>query len=78
MSDAPVIAATAATFRYLAGWFGTEEQRAELYGMAEAVEALTPENDMSCPVCEETTCDDGCPLAPVRNRRAEPPEGAKA
>ena len=64
----PVIVATANTFRYLAEWFGTEEQRAELHKMAEAVEAATPECDYSCPVCEETTCDEGCPLAPVRNR----------
>lgn len=64
----PVIVATANTFRYLAEWFGTKQQRAELYKMAEAVEAMTPDCDFSCPVCEETTCDEGCPLAPVRNR----------
>ena len=78
MADAPVdpvIVATANTFRYLAGWFGSDEQRAELYEMAEAVEVMTPGNDMCCPVCEETTCDDGCPLAPVRNRWAAPAVG---
>ncbi len=60
----------AAAYRKLAEW--SEEQQAEaLLGMAAEVEALTEDNDTCCPVCQETTCDDGCPLAPVRNRWQE-------
>jgi hypothetical protein len=62
----PIVRATGATFRYLAQWFGDEEQRAALLEMAEAAEHL--DDDMTCPVCEEMTCDEGCPLEPVRSR----------
>jgi hypothetical protein len=65
--------AVAAAFRQAAEWDGIFGD--SLLATARAVEALTEENDVCCPVCEETTCDDGCPLAPVRNRwqaNAEP------
>lgn len=63
----PVVKACAATFRYLAEWFGSEGQMAELGHLAEAVEAVSADLDC-CPVCQETTCDEGCPLRPVRHR----------
>jgi hypothetical protein len=64
----PVIAATIAAFRFAAEAAYCAEDRAWMSRTAGAVEVLTEDNDMCCPVCEETTCDDGCPLAPVRNR----------
>jgi hypothetical protein len=63
----PIVKATAGTFHYLAEWFGTEEQRAELAATALEVEALD-EQEICCPVCEEVECDTSCPLVPVRNR----------
>jgi hypothetical protein len=63
----PLIKATAAAFRS-AGTFVDDAGEVILRQIATAIEALAPENDMCCPVCEETTCDEGCPLAPVRSR----------
>jgi hypothetical protein len=78
----PVARACAATFQYLAEWFGSEGQMAELGKLARDVAALTQENDMCCPVCQEVTCDEGCPLEPVRSRwqkaAAPPPEPSVA
>ena len=64
--------ATAATCRQVAEWFDPREA-ALLLEVATAVERLS-EDDICCPACEEVTCDDGCPLAPVRNRWADHPD----
>ena len=63
----PVLTATAATLRYLAEC-NLDYMGSLLPSMAQAVETLTEENDMCCPVCEETVCDESCPLRPVRDR----------
>lgn len=72
MSDSDIdliVRAVAATLRSVAGWVGANPERAdreELYWIADAVEQLDPD-DICCPVCEEMTCDLGCPLYPVRS-----------
>ena len=60
-----VINATAATLAYLAGWPGTDEQRAVLRETARAVLSVS-RDDICCPVCQEIQCDSDCPLYPVR------------
>lgn len=62
-----VVKTTAATIRYLAGWFDTEKERAHLLEIALEVEA-TEGHEACCPVCQEVTCDRGCPLEPFRDR----------
>lgn len=63
----PVIVATAAAFRQAAELVH-DSASTLLCDIASKVDGLTEENDMCCPVCEETTCDETCPLAPVRTR----------
>lgn len=60
---AVVLATVAATFRYAAQWGGTTPD--EFYEAAAEVEAYLAGDD--CPVCQEVTCDDHCPLARVRS-----------
>lgn len=70
MTD-PIITAVAATFRQIALWglrFDAGPAHDELMEIARKVEALSVEDDICCPVCEEVTCDDDCPLAPIRGR----------
>jgi hypothetical protein len=55
--------AVADTLRTVALWGPTDE--AVLLRVASDVESER-EGWWSCPVCEEATCDDGCPLAPIR------------
>lgn len=56
----------AKTLRQTAWW---SEQSQDYLDAAEAVEAADAESlAWVCPVCEETTCDEGCPLAEVRAR----------
>lgn len=69
LADA-VKCALAAAYREVAEWADPKESEA-LLKMASAVEALD-EHAACCPVCEETTCDDSCPLAQVRSRWQEP------
>jgi len=55
----------AATLRQIAGWgvydCGGESWQKEFYGLAKQVETLDPE-EVGCPMCEEVTCDEDCPL----------------
>lgn len=66
-------AAVSATLREVAEWglaFQStldEPAREELRGVADRVDALD-RDDTICPVCEEATCDEGCPLEEVRRR----------
>jgi hypothetical protein len=62
---AAIIAATAATLRQVAGW-GCEIPGDELIAVADLVLALS-HDEICCPVCEETECDEDCALAPVRS-----------
>ena len=69
MSDADtelIKRTVAATCRQLSEWFDEREATA-LLDMAREVEAFNDARDACCPCCQEVTCDDGCPLAPVRN-----------
>jgi hypothetical protein len=59
----PIRKATAETLRQVAGWPGVTQE--ELYEIARQVEEAGDE--MCCAVCEETTCDSGCPLSDVRS-----------
>lgn len=71
MSDAdPTAATVAATLRTIAGWFDAE-QRQQLRDVAEDVE-LDPLG-ACCPLCQEVTCDEGCPLQSVREAATPPP-----
>jgi hypothetical protein len=42
-------------------------QRRELIELATQVEQQQLADMWSCPVCEETECDTGCPLEPLRS-----------
>jgi hypothetical protein len=59
----PEVATVAATLRTVAGWL-PDDDRDMLYKAAERTERDW--NGACCPVCEEVTCDDGCPLEKVR------------
>ena len=74
MSD--IAATVAATLRVAATWITGDEDRATLFETAEQVERDPGPDSMSCPLCEEITCDDGCPMEPVRQRVVEPGGGA--
>lgn len=69
-AEKPLVKTVAATLRYAAEFADWGKQRDDMLSVAARVEALTAENDDCCPVCEETTCDDGCPLAAIRARWA--------
>lgn len=63
---------TALTLRQLAGWcidgqLETTEQ--ELRALADQVDHIEP--GWCCPMCEEATCDGGCPLEHVRDHLAD-------
>jgi hypothetical protein len=63
-----VLATVARTLRTVATQFMDDRGLMDL-----AEEVATQSTDslaMCCPVCEETTCDEGCPLAEVRARLA--------
>lgn len=70
------------TLRFLAdGWVGDvvnpeDSDRKWLRGVAEQL-ALDPDpsNWGCCPLCEETICDSGCPLATLTAYRARAPKG---
>jgi hypothetical protein len=66
---AATIATVAATMRQVADWglaFDNGPARDELRSIADQVELLNSGDDMCCPMCEEATCDEDCPLAAVR------------
>lgn len=73
-------ATVSATLRTIAEWgmefpSGRKSARDELFEIAQQVDGLEPD-EMCCPVCEEVTCDEGCPLAPVRAQDDVRNEGA--
>lgn len=63
----------AATLRTIAGWglaFQSTPDRpaqGELRSIADQVDDLRAD-EACCPVCEEVTCDEDCPLASVRSQ----------
>lgn len=59
----------AATLRTVAEQVASDDGRASLLETAEQVEH--GEDDAVCPLCQEVTCDDGCPLAETRAARAK-------
>lgn len=72
-----VRATVSATLRTMAEWgleFSANRKpaRDELFEIAQQVDDFRAD-EMCCPVCEEVTCDEICPLAPVRSQ-----EGAAA
>lgn len=73
-----VQAAVVATLRALAEWHPATSQvtEEEWLGLAREVEGLEP--GWACPLCQEVTCDDGCPLAPVRAAMVVPSDEVHA
>jgi len=71
--------AIAETLRQVAEWgqlstltdegvfVGLNIPRAELIALADTVETGDPTDWWSCPLCEETECDLGCPLYSIRS-----------
>lgn len=70
--------AVAATLRTVAGWGqlscvtdagefrGVNVKTSEMYELADAVENAPTDDWWSCPLCQESECDEGCPLEPLR------------
>lgn len=61
-SISPVVTAVAATLRVVAFWPDVDTD--ELLSVATQVELDW--GRICCPLCEEVTCDEGCPLQSVR------------
>lgn len=61
------VQAVAETLRFLVsgGWLVHDDDRAWLREVLERMDAGVVDAPV-CPLCEEATCDDGCPLAEVR------------
>jgi hypothetical protein len=67
--DAERLAATADALAYAADWWEPETTHPLARGRRlrrDLTSVLTAE---CCPVCAEIRCDDGCPIAPIRNRQ---------
>jgi hypothetical protein len=62
VSDNPTVVTVTATLRMLAGYVPLGPD--ELSSLADDVERDW--DGVCCPVCEEVTCDEGCPLEDVR------------
>lgn len=60
----PQIVITAATLRIAATWLPSEHK--EILQQVAVDTELRGTDDFCCPVCEEVSCDDGCPLEHVR------------
>lgn len=61
------IATVVTTLRFLAsGWVAGEDDQKWLAETADHIEQTTPDDWWTCPLCEESVCDDHCPLAAVR------------
>lgn len=61
------IKTTVDTLRFLAGgWVEGEDNQKWLAETADTIERTGPDDWWACPLCEEATCDTGCPLAPIR------------
>lgn len=58
-----VVATVAATLRTAAEWLSGAEHELLLQIAKDAEHGW---EDACCPLCEEVTCDDGCPLSTVR------------
>jgi hypothetical protein len=67
--DRAVIDAVARTLRYISCWADEDRAAPELIELAGIIEREYVGGDGGgcCPVCQEVTCDDGCPLKPVRD-----------
>ena len=64
MSDLPLeVTTVAATLRTAAEWFSGDD-RDMMREVADDAERAW--DSACCPVCEEVTCDEGCPLEHVR------------
>jgi len=63
------IRTVALTLRQLAGWGVSRLDMTDqaFRDLADQVEATTTTDWWSCPMCEEVTCDGGCPLEHVRD-----------
>lgn len=48
------------------GWVGVNDGDPWMYETADVIEQGSPEDWDCCPLCEEVTCDDGCPVKPIR------------
>jgi hypothetical protein len=59
-----VVATVAATLRIVMEWY-SGDQRDMLREAADAVEHSWDDGG-TCPLCEEESCDEGCPLEPLR------------
>ncbi len=64
----------AATLRTVAPWAEDHEFRDMLYDVADQAEANW--DDACCPVCEEVTCDQGCPFEEIRKTLEAKPDSA--
>lgn len=71
----------AATLRFTANhWLGGDSAMAdEFRAMAKRIEGFVETGDgdylWACPVCEESSCDEGCPLKPITDANAAQPDG---
>jgi hypothetical protein len=54
----------AATLRAVAEQVDSNEERANLLGIAD--EVARGQGQSCCPMCQEVTCDSGCPLSEAR------------
>lgn len=64
-----IAAAVGGALRYVAGLTharGREDEAREWYEIAAEVEQHDYSDSWCCPLCEEMTCDNGCPLEPLR------------
>lgn len=60
--------AAAATLRYIGKWDDDARQPGDLAAVATDIDTLRGGAEwICCPVCQEITCDDDCPLAIVRS-----------
>jgi hypothetical protein len=69
------IQAVVDTLRTVATWVD-DDTRDDLYEMAGQVARSGWEDAGSCPVCQETWCDSGCPLKPRRDYELQRATGA--
>lgn len=58
------------TMRFLsAGWLDNTEDQEWAAGEAEIIAGTDFSDSVCCPLCQEITCDNNCPLAPVRGEK---------
>jgi hypothetical protein len=63
------VATIVATLRQVVGWVGLDQadMLREVAQTLEAIDWTEAWETLCCPMCQEITCDDGCPLAGVRS-----------